>query len=333
MQLVNDVKGGSLLYWDYPPDYRSKLLSGLIGHEELARAIAESDLKTYMIITCADRLAEEHWDDPEYLHKTNHIIISEALEEARSLMANKYYSREELDAIIEKRGYPSREFNYREDEGRGFKFRLEDELFHYQEMLKLSEVLLKIEEDSVYLVDEEGYHVEGPDDDLITLTDPEEILKNRERLFRRWLMPRIRTECDRVYNMPMPLDHWDYRSSWHQLFLVEIPSEGITLVHRGGSGSSGAREENGRWAHTFAFLAKELGIETPTFFVRYDCHNVWREEFRQPTFATLTYDLRGNYQSSSEVMKPLFQDRTWMTSHDDDRRIHTYVRAHGIWCW
>jgi hypothetical protein len=113
---------------------------------------------------------------------------------------------------------------------------------------------------------------------------------------------------------------------------VELPNEGITLVQRGGNGSSGTREENGRWAHTFGLLASKYGIETPTYFMRYDAHNVWKKEFELETFATLGRDLSGNYQSCREVMAPIFKGRTWHTNSNDDY-VHTYEKTEGDHYW
>lgn len=334
MQILINEEGRANMHYDLPLEYFSKTaLQGKYHHEELAQAIAENKYKTYSVITLADRLADEHWDDPLYMHKTNHICVCEAMDIVRRNRINKYYSREELSSLMEKYEFPAKEFNFKEDEGRAFKFRLEDELFHYQETCDLVEFMSSILEDTKYKLDEDGYAVEDDNEEYIVLTDEAEIKEQRKRLLERYLRPRVQTTHDRVYNLPDPLSFWDYRSRWHQCFCVEIPEEGITIARRGGSGSSGAREENGKWAHTFGYLANKYGIETPTFFMRYDSHNVWREEFRIDTFATLGYDLSGNYPSSRETMKPLFEGRVWCVTNPEDQGAAKYEKVEKDSWW
>jgi hypothetical protein len=311
MKILKHNDGASFLDLRYPLEYCAEIFKGVYDHEGLAKVIAENGLMTYMVITCADMLADEHSEDPRYLHKTKHIHVCEALGNVRREMTNRYFKREELDALFKKYEFPEKEFNYKEDDGRAFKFRLEDELFSYQETSKLVEFMVDVMGDAKCKLDDDGYAILDDNDDPIPETDKAVVRRQEEMLLERFLIPKIHTSYDRVYNMPRPFEHWDYRSSWHQGFFVEIPEEKITIADKGGSGSSGARESNGRWAHTFATLATKHGIETPTFFMIYDKHNVWRESFRIDTFATLGRDLSGNYFSSREVMQPLFKDRVW----------------------
>ena len=312
MELLKNEDGTSYIRYDYPMAYSSNLFNRHVGgHEEMAAIIAEQGLKTYMIITAADMLADEHWENPDYLHKTNHIIICKAREEARKDLTNKYFNEIELGKIFAKRQFPLKEFNYKDDEGRQFSRRIEDELYSYQEMTEVVKLMCSVLESAKYKMDEEGYLIEDDDENYILETDEAAIEKNKEILLEEYLIPRIYVKRDRIYNMPEPLIHWDSRSPWHQTFYLEIPAEGITLVSRGGCGSSGAREENGRWAHVFGLLASKYASETQTFFMKYDANNCWKEEFRLDTFATISRDLSGNYYSTREVMAPIFTDRTW----------------------
>jgi len=309
--------GVSRLEFSYPYGYRVDSMDKHVGHENLAKLIAEKGWKTYMVIACCDMLADEHWDDPDYMHKTNHLLVCKALQEVRKGIVNRYFSRDDLDALIKKYNFPAKEFNYKEDEARAFKFRVEDELFHYQETVSLVKCMIDVMDTARYKLDEEGYPLHDDDDEMILEFDEDVIEKQKELLFERFLIPNISTTHDRVYNMPNPLTWWDYRSGYHQAFYIEVPEENITFGDMGGGGSSGRRESNGRWAHTFGLLATKYGVETPTFFTRYDPHNVWREDFRLPTFAALRRDLSGNYQSTREIMEPLFKGRVYDMSHND----------------
>jgi len=327
LELLKNEDGTSFIKYDYPMAYSSNLFKRCFcSHEEIAALVADQGLKTYMVITVADMLDDEHWSDPDYLHRTNHITISKAQEEARKELTNKYFSEIELGKIFAKRQFPLKEFNYKDDEGRKFSRRIEDELFNYQEMSGMVEIMVSVLESAKYKMDDDGYLVEDGEGNYTPETDAAAMERNRETLLEEYLIPRIYTKRERIYNMPEPLSHWDSRSPWHQTFYLEIPAEGITLVSRGGSGSSGAREENGRWSHAFGLLANKYGIETPTFFMRYNAHNCWKEEFRLATFATLGRDLSGNYHSTREVMAPIFTERTW-DANSDDKFNYTYTKA------
>jgi hypothetical protein len=294
-------------------------------HDKLAEIIAENKFKTYMAIAVCDRLGDEHWDDPLFIHKTNHLVCSELREMARREITNKYFSQSELDALILKKEFPLTEFNYKEDEDRAFKRRIEDEIFNYQEQIKMFQDMTHILDDANYKLDDEGYIIETDDGDFIPETDPDIIEEQKRKLLERFFMPRVTTTCDRVYNMPEPFNYWDYRSSYHQAFYVELHDEEKTYVDMGGGGSSGRRESNGRWAHTFGLLATKYGIETPTFFMRYDKHNIFSEDFRLDTFATLGRDLSGNYSSTRDVMAPLFKGRIYEAHTNESSLEYRYT--------
>lgn len=325
MELLTDNEGRSFITYAWPLSYRAENALKGYTHEELAEEIASKGLKTYMTVTVSDRLAEEHWDDPAYMHKTNVLMVNEAREHVRRDLINKYYKPTEIDFYIDKFALPTKEFNYKEDEIRGMKFRSEDELFEYQEMVKLYKFLEHEISFCKYKLDSEGYLIEDDEGDLTEETDAAVIEAQKELLLERFLKPRSFVKHERVYDMPTPLSHWDSRSVWHQCFYVELPSEAMTVVFKGCTGSSGAREENGRWAHTFALLASKYGVETPTFFLKYDAHNKWSEMFRLETFATLGSDLNGNYQSSHAVVKSLFKGRIYRSLYDDTRSVCTDI--------
>jgi hypothetical protein len=179
MQILTSEGGEAFIGHDYPVEYYCELLKDAYSHEDLAKIIADHGLKTFMTITVADRLADEHWDDPEYLHKTNHIMVCEALQNVRRERMNRYFTAKGLSFMIERHKFPTKEFNYKEDDGRAFKFRLEDELFSYQERCDLIDEMISILETSKYKLDEEGFVLSNEDEDPIPETDEGQIERNR----------------------------------------------------------------------------------------------------------------------------------------------------------
>ena len=85
---------------------------------------------------------------------------------------------------------------------------------------------------------------------------------------------------------------------FQQWFLIDM-GDTIRYIH-GGSGSSNQREAMGRWAHTFAALAREHQHETPTLLFEYDTHNRLRFVEHFETFRAIGRELTGNYPSNRE---------------------------------
>ena len=319
MDIITE-NGTSKLLLDYPFTGRLSNVNAYLDHESLAKLIAEKGWKTMMVACCCDHLAEERWNDPAYMHKTNHILTSQAREQARRELTNKYFSDEQMSKLMEEYNLLDWEYNYKDVDPneRTFRRRIEDTLFEFQENQEMFEIITSHLNNCKYKMDDEGYAIENENEEFDLETDSDVIENQKKKVLERLLMPRVHTEHNRVYTgMPEPLSFWDYRSSWHQAFYVTIPEQQVTIADLGGCGSSGRRESNGRWSHAFASLAVSYGIETPTIFTKYDRHNVWREDFRLSTFATIGRDLSGNYQSTSAVMKPLFKGRTYIMDHND----------------
>lgn len=302
----------------YTLTYRLSELDKILDHVNLAKALKEKDLGICMVIIESEFLADGHWDDPAFMHKTNNLMVCEAHEEARKEINYKYLRDAELEEFIKNEELPTWRYNYqdesKEKNGRIFKFEVQDAIFEYQEMRELVQIMeRRLQDAGKYLLDEGGYiiheddakYIEGlgevgevvfDEDGYAVVTDPEVIAKQRELVLRRMLKPRVNTKHERVYDMPDPFCHWDSRSSWHQFFIVTDKKNNEVLINRGCSGSSGAREENGRWSHAFAYLSKEYGVETPTFHLKYDEHNQLKFVKKYDEFKTLPYDLCGNYQ-------------------------------------
>lgn len=289
--------------------------------EELA--LRGDKIKLYMVIIESERLADEHWDDPEYLQRTNYIGACDALVEARKELTNKYYDQKQLSELMEKHNLHTWKYNYQEqpEKERKFIFEVEDVLFNYQILRKKLEIIEGYLKSAECKLDEEGYLIEDDNGDTIIEDDPKAVAAQKERLLEGLLMPKVLTEYKRVYAMPHPFNHWDERSFWHQFFFIEDTEHQETFYARGQGGSSGCREQNGRWAHVFAWLANHYGMEATTWHLTYNPHNQLVFNASYEAFRCLQYDLSGNYHVPSyqsvdelfagKIIEPLRKFRGW----------------------
>jgi hypothetical protein len=317
MKIITNEAGLITVEQEYPLVYTfsdAKWDTGPSSHINMAELLFEKKehLSTFMVIVEAEHLADEHYDDPAYIHKTNTIGICRAQEKARDSLGNRWFKDDELTAIIEKKEFPTWKYNYQEQpkEERDFKHQIEDALFSYQEIKEMFNNIISDLSVAKYKLDEEGFILEYDDDDYDDYhleTDPQQVGKNRELLLERLLMPRVLSEHKRVYAMPKPFSHWDSRSFWHQFFFVENHNTKETLWDRGHGGGSGTRESNGRWSHTFAYLEKMLGVKTPTWHLIYNSHNQLVPHAHYDSFKSLRYDLTGNYDWDYKESKELFE--------------------------
>ena len=313
MKIITNEAGLITVEQEYPLVYSFSDTKWDAGsqHIKMAEWLFENKehLSTYMVIVESEHLADEHFEDPAYIHKTNTIGMCRAEEEARKSMGNRWFKDTELTAIIEKKEFPTWRYNYQEQpkEERDFKRQIEDALFSYQEQKEMIKIIISELNAAKYKLDEEGFILEYDDDDNHLETDPQQVEKNRELLLERLLMPHIWTEYKRVYAMPNPFSHWDSRSFWHQFFFVENHKTKETLWDRGHGGGSGTRESNGRWSHTFAYLEKMFGVRTPTWHLIYNSHNQLVPHANYDSFKSLRYDLTGNYDWDYKESKELFE--------------------------
>lgn len=280
------------------------------SHEKLATWLFENKkhLSIYMFIVEAEHIADDLWDDPNYIYKTNNIVVCDAISEVRKHMTNRWFSREQLDAIIEKEEMPTWKYNYKDkEEGeRDFRYLLEDALFQFQEQKEMIKLIISYLDGAKYKSDEDGYVIETDEGDYELETDPDQIEKNKEKLLDKLLMPHVWTTNERVYSMPEPFHRWDYRSFWHQFFFVENHKTQQTYWERGQGGGSASREANGRWTHTLATLEKKYGVPTLTHHLIYNERNKLVLDTVYPSFKCLHYDLNGNYHADYNDVKVLF---------------------------
>lgn len=106
--------------------------------------------------------------------------------------------------------------------------------------------------------------------------------------------------------MPKPFDYWDWRNPFQQYYFWKRDDK-IYWV-RGGSGSSGAREHQGRYAHIFA-CAENHGSKIQTFCCKYDKRNRFVLSHFYDCFKAINRELMGNYPASYSEVKQLFKGK------------------------
>lgn len=116
--------------------------------------------------------------------------------------------------------------------------------------------------------------------------------KDKERLFR----PRMRTQRDRYYTLPHPLDRVDWRSPFDAIFVWN--EEGKKVCFRGGTGSSGAREQYSKGVYGFSLINKEQPVQT--FVFRYGKDNVLSLIETFPSLTVPQYEIGCNYDLKAE---------------------------------
>lgn len=271
---------------------------GAVDHESLARRWMKSGADVASVIVVTELLHESHWDDPVYVHKENILILSEVEREARRRITSRYYGERELAKIFKDRSYPTRQYNFKEDdEGASFKTRVEDALFRSQELALIPEVARDLLSECEF--DEssgEGRHLRG-----------NALRKAQEKRMEEIFLPQIHVEHSRVFSMPEPFLYWDERNAFQQWYFA-IQSERICWA-QGGSGGSGQREAHGRFAHACAFY-EHLGQTVPTWIFKYDQHNRMVLVERMELFHAVGTDLTGNYPADWKKTQVLFKGRT-----------------------
>lgn len=286
-----------------PLDYEWNLSGDdKLNHETMAKYFAENKCKCASIIITIQHLNNSLYDDPNHMHKTNHLMCSIVEEEARERSLNRYYNGEELQKIIEKYELPKWAVNFgdnQEEENKKFRVELEDAIFEAQKNQHYCEIINEYMEMCRYDYNEETEEDTKRTDDQFQKAWTQE----KEKIF----MPRYRTRYDRVYHMPDPFCHWDYRNPFQQYYFIEL--DNVIYWTKGGTGSSGQREHHGRYAHTFAMLEHNYKYTIPTYCFLYDEMNIFRHVKDYKTFKAIVFDLYGNYGVDWSETKYLFEER------------------------
>jgi hypothetical protein len=270
-------------------------------HQQMAAGLAENRLAS--VIIDIERLDADLIDDPNYMHQTTHMLVSQIEEDARSHMTNHYMPMVEAEQLLVECELTLRANNWNQET---IKSELLDGVFEAQGLALYPELIEIHKRQFQFDYSEET----GEETEKIGWEKlwPRELIK--------LLMPRTRVQYDRVYSMPPPFGYWDYRNRFQQWFLVETPA-GVAY-QRGGSGSSGARLSQGLCGHAYALLATQ-GKDIPTWWLRYDSKNQLKLHYQWPTFYVVDRELSGNYQVDLRETASLFvgrrvhlEDSYWM---------------------
>lgn len=245
-------------------------------------------------------LQQDLWDDERYARWTAHVGVSEALVEVRMKQRHFSFRPKDVENRAEELGFPLTGGSDTNDPG--YRTSVFDSIVAEYELVALVEFLEREREEARFEYDDEDEWAEPRE-----LEPAEAETKWRERR-RQLLAPRPIVEHFRRYAMPAPLHNWDRRNTVQQWYFVSS-NEGIQYWP-GGSGSSGQRENHGRWAHIFGALSVHHGVAISTLVLRYDSHNALRLVTQSPSLLVDGVDLVGNYRISYEESRALLKPFT-----------------------
>lgn len=115
--------------------------------------------------------------------------------------------------------------------------------------------------------------------------------KNHGELFR----DRFRIDRKRYYNLPEPFNHVDWRNSFDNIFIWK-DNDG-KMAARGGSGSSGGRETNSKFAFGFLEINKKKPV--PSYLFLYSGKNELLFVRKFDRLCLPDYDIGSNYYLDS----------------------------------
>jgi len=263
------------------------------------------DKKCVSVIVFHKRLKDELYDDPKHMLKTNKLLLNQITQDAIKKIGNNWWSQDYIQTLISQHNIPLWASNdSTEKENNAFKQKVFDEIYQSQILIESIKLLdqYKIAIEHKFNEDDEEYCYDENDDPILLSEDEYNQLLEKKLL--DWCMPKLMIEYSRNYNhAPEPFNHWDNRNFWQQYFFIENDN-GDSYV-QGGMASSGQRENQGRFAHTFATLTKKYNKTIPTILHVYDENNVFKPLTAYETFKVLPHELSGNYQSNENI-KELF---------------------------
>jgi hypothetical protein len=251
--------------------------------------------KYYSIIIFDEHLHEDLSRNPKYAKIENHLLDCELLNQAKggSPFNRDVPMIDEVRELLKRHEVDCSAGNHHdEDEHYKFKDGLEMQYYDNRYLLKIPEIIESEKEMCKYDYDE--------NDEEIEITDPAELQARIDKRMEEIIIPRTRLTWERVYDMPKPLSHWDYRSHFHQHFFID---DGENILHASGNyGSSGARWDLGIMIHAFAMLS-----DVRTYIMVYNEFNelVLKEEHSQFRCVSPSYGC--NYHCDRDVSNKLVE--------------------------
>ena len=203
------------------------------------------------------------------------------------------------------------------------------ELRHKKEYVKLTKIPIQTLYHELifkYFYEEYGYKANdvyadwldkyNSDDDLIFKKELEP--KYKARILSRYKnhVKLFKSRCEykrkRYYNLPEPLNQVDWRTIFDNIFIWT--ENGKKYAHRGGSGSSGARETNSKYAYALMSLNKTQPI--PSYLMIYNDQNELKLAKKFNSLTLPDYDIGSNYDIDSKIDKKLRKKGHFMTWKD-----------------
>jgi hypothetical protein len=277
----------------------SARLFGEIDHFERAAELARNGVEVASILVVLESLQADLWDDERYARWTARVGASEATVAVRMDQRSRSFGPDEVEERAAELGFPSAGASGNDVGDEGYRTAIFDAVVGEYELEALLDLLEREREECRFEYDDDDF-----EDDPRELDAAQAELKWAERR-RQLLAPRPIIEHFRRYELPAPLHNWDRRNSVQQWYFVST-NEGIHYW-QGGSGSSGQREDHGRWAHVFGALTVHHAVAIPTVVLRYDARNVLRLVSQSPSLLVDSMDLVGNYGVNYEESRALLK--------------------------
>jgi hypothetical protein len=267
-------------------------LFDVVDHDEQAEALARSGAEIASIILLTDALEPELWSDTAFATWTARVGACEARVEARRRLMQGHVGPDHVEARAVELGFPAQGSS---DGGDSYyRTQVFDAVIEEEELHVVMDIL-DAERNSC------RFDWSDELDDEVELS-AEAAAERWAARFKELLAPQPLVEHRRRYDLPEIL-RGDNRSVVQQWYFIADTSG--SRWWRGGSASSGARENHGRWAHTFAALATTHGVACPTVVLRYDSRNILRVERECATLLVDAMDLVGNYRIDYEASEAL----------------------------
>ncbi|WKZ25533.1 MAG: hypothetical protein QY322_04095 [bacterium] len=132
--------------------------------------------------------------------------------------------------------------------------------------------------------------------------------KNHTKLFKN----RCEYKRERYYNLPEPLNWVDWRTLFDNLFIWQDGNK--KYAHRGGGGSSQARETNSKFM--YALLALNKFNPIPSYLMIYTENNKLTLAKRFGSLTVPDYDIGSNYSVDRKLDSDLKKNGRFMTWKD-----------------
>lgn len=238
----------------------------------------------YTITVLIDHLKPEYWNRKEYVKKTKIECIPKFTQLLYEYLGKEYDGRNAANQI-------------------------------YGEWLDKYRPILK-KQNSKKDIDEYIQEVE------LVPRYKEEIFK-RFKNHQKLLSPYCRTNRERYYNLPEPLNRVDWRNSFDNIFIWFDGDR--KLISRGGSGGSGSREINSKFIYGLALINKEKPVPSYLFLYSRDNELKFIQAFDE--LCVPNFDVGSNYHLDWDDRKQIIKGNLLLNHFKDKNWFINYVKV------